>query len=379
MSNPEANPLGAGGDVTKAAVRIKELGLAHPKEPQGQPESQPEPTRANPSEQAKPAPSASRPKDPETGKFVKAEPEGTERTEVEAQPDTAKVAETDDDSEELPEFIEALAERIGVDPSQFLEHVKAKVKVNGEERTVNLKELTAGYQMQSDYQRKTAEIAEERRKVSAELTQYQQQREHISSQLAPLLQQLETLVVDDTQKIKAAFDSGDYQEAARLQFIAEQRKQQLSFAKQEQQRIDGEKQRESRLQLEQHVQEQERILLERKPVWKDTEKGRKELQAIRDYLKAEGVPAQQADTLYEATPLLMAEKAMLWDQLQKQTKPKAMQEVKSKPKFLVPGPSKAASDPKKDVLRASLNRLRKTGDVKDAAKAFKAMGIVTPI
>jgi hypothetical protein len=381
MSNPEANPLGAGGDVTKAAVKIREI-LNRP-EPKGQPAEGDATAKANPSDPAKPVPAAAKPKDPATGRFTKAEPdEGTKVEEAKAPEADATATDTTDDSEELPELIDDLAERIGVDREQFLEHLKAKVKVNGEERTVNLKELAAGYQMQSDYQRKTAEIAEQRKAAEAERAQYQQQREHLSTQLQPLVQQLEQAVSDDTVKIKQAYDNGDYQEAARLQFIAGQRQQQLEFAKQEQQRIAGEQQRETNLALQHHVAEQERLLFEAKPAWvKDTDKAKRELNAIRDYLKGEGIPAQQADTLHEAKALLLAEKAMLWDNLQKTQKPAALKQLEQKnvPKFLKPGPAKQAEDPQKQVLRASLNRLRKTGSVKDAAQAFKAMRIVTPV
>jgi hypothetical protein len=53
--------------------------------------------------------------------------------------------------------------------------------------------------------------------------------------------------------------------------------------------------------------------------------------------------------------------------------------VKSKPKFQPPGAAKAPVDPKKEQLRASFNRLRKTGSVRDAAQWMKAKGIVTPV
>ena len=379
VQNSTANPLGAGGDLTKAAARIKELGLATPK-PQGQSDANAETAKANPSDPVKPVPAA-KPKDPATGRFTKAEPdEGNTQAEGADPEASATATETPDDSEELPEHLDELIQRIGVDPDKFLEHVKAKVKVNGEERSVNLKELAAGYQMQSDYQRKTAEIAEQRKVAEAERAQYQQQREALSSRLEPLIGQLEAQQTNDAALIQKAFEQGDYQEAARLQFLAQQRQAQLDQVKEAKARADFERQRETETQRINYVAEQEKALFEAKPVWaKDVEKAKKELSAIREYLKAEGVPAQQADTLHEAKAILIAEKAMLWDDLQKKSKPEALQQLKSKPKFLAPGAAKAPVDPQKEKLRASLNRLRKTGSVKDAAQAFKAMRIVTPV
>jgi hypothetical protein len=373
-----ANPLGAAGDVTKAAARIKELGLASPK-PQGQSEAKAETAKANPGDPAKPVPAATKPKDPATGRFTKAEPEGTEPEAAKPEA-TAETPEASDDSEELPDRIEKLAEAIGVDPEKFLDHIKAEAKINGESREVNLRELIAGYQKGEDYSRKTAEIAEQRKAAEAERTAYQQQREALSQRLEPLIGHLEAQQQNDAVLIQKAFEQGDYQEAARLQFLSQQRQAQLDQANEAKARADGERQRETEIQRHNYVAEQERLLLEAKPVWaKDVEKGKKDLAAIRDYLKSEGIPAQQADTLHEAKALLLAEKAMLWDNLQKNTKPAALQEVKSKPKFQPPGAAKAPVDPKKEQLRASLKQLRKTGSVKDAARAFKAMRIVTPV
>ena len=382
VQNSGANPLGNAGDLTKAASRIKELGLARPELAKAsQPTAdKPEPTKANPGDPAKPVPSKA--KDPDTGRFVKAEPsEGEPKAEgADAPEPDATATDPSDDSEELPEFIEALAEKIGVDPEKFLEHVKHKVKIDGEELTVNLKEALQGYQRLSDYKRKTADTAEQRKVAEAERAQYQQQREALSSRLEPLIGQLEAQQTNDAALIQKAFEQGDYQEAARLQFLAQQRKAQLDQVKEAKARADFERQRETEIQRNNYVAEQEKALFEAKPVWaKDVEKAKKELSAIREYLKAEGVPAQQADTLHEAKAILIAEKAMLWDDLQKKSKPEALQQLKSKPKFLVPGAAKAPVDPQKEKLRASLNRLRKTGSVKDAAQAFKAMRIVTPV
>lgn len=53
MSNPTANPLGAGGDVTKAAVKIGEI--LKKQEPQGQPAEKDATVKANPTDKAKPA------------------------------------------------------------------------------------------------------------------------------------------------------------------------------------------------------------------------------------------------------------------------------------------------------------------------------------
>ena len=69
---------------------------------------------------------------------------------------------------------------------------------------------------------------------------------------------------------------------------------------------------------------------------------------------------------------------MLWDQLQKKHQPEALKqlELKSVPKFQKPGVSRTPEDPKKKVHSANLNRLRRSGTVRDAAKAMLSGGFV---
>ncbi len=382
MSNPTANPLGAGGDVTKAAQKIGEI-LKRP-EPQGQPAENTAPVQANPTDKTKPVEAKASPdKDPNTGKFVKrAEPETAEDDKPslldvpEQEQEEPKAAEAESDHEELAEDVEDLAKQLGIDPDELMDHLKAKVKVNGEEKRVNLKELLSGYSMESDYRSKTAKLAEEKRQVDAERQQYLSQREHFERELNPLVQQLGQMVVDDDTKLRQLLESGDILEYERAKYAAEQRRAQFSLAQREQERVQSEKAREARVQLEQEVAENERLLVQAHPDWaKDTEKGRRELSDIRQYLKENGVPGETVDQLYDARGLLLAEKAMKWDKLQK-AKPEALKPLKTVPKFQKPGASKPVEDPKKQVARASLQRLRKSGRTDDAAKAIKALGLV---
>lgn len=388
MSNPTANPLGAGGDVTKAAVKIGEI-LRNEK-PQGQSQESEATVQANPTDKAKPAQSEAKApnspdKDPSTGRFVRraepetAEDEGANLLDVpegdEPEEKPAK-AEAEDEHEELAEDIEDLAKQLGLEPDDLLDHLKAKVKVNGEEKRVNLKELLSGYSMESDYRTKTAKLAEERRQIDAERQQYLSQREHVSKELTPLIHSLQELVVDDDTRLRQLLEAGDILEYERAKIAAADRRAKLDAANREKERIDGERAREARVQLERDVADNERMLVQAHPEWaKDVEKGRRELSEIRQYLKENGVPGETVDQLYDANGLLLAEKAMKWDKMQK-SKPETLKQLKTVPKFQKPGAAKPAEDPKKQVARASLQRLRKTGRTDDAAKAIKALGLV---
>jgi hypothetical protein len=390
MTNPTANPLGAGGDVTIAAQKIGAILRA---EPQGQPapdNSAPPVQEANPqANQADPrAPvKVTMLKDPTTGRFVKAEPETAEEVTPEPEvaddtategTETAETTEPASDTEELADSIEGLAKQLGMEPDELSDHLKATIKINGEERRANLKELIAGYQKGEDYSRKTAALAEEKRAFESERSAITEQRERIASQIQPFLQQLESMVVNDEHHLKQLLEEGDLLGYERAKVAAEQRRAAHDTAQREMQRIESERASEARQKLERDVAENEHKLGELRPEWaKDPEKGKKEIASIRQYLKDKGVPSEAADILYDATSIIIAENSMKYEQLLKE-KASKLNEAKLAPKkFQRAGPAKPAVDPAKQVHRANLNRLRKTGSVKDAAAAFRSGGFLS--
>jgi hypothetical protein len=395
MTNPQANPLGAGGDITKAAVQIREVLNKQEQAPASQPVQNGAPVQeANP-QRSQPNPAApvevTMLKDPATGRFVKRaepetaednspQPEGADAEDGAPADDAGKTAETPSepsDHEELADTTDGLAAQLGMTEDELLDHLKLKVKVNGEEKPANLRELRNGYQMESDYRLKTAALADEKRAFESERSAITQQREHVASQLQPLVQTLEGMVAEDNQRLEKLLADGDLLEYERAKFAAEQRRVTHDAAKRELQRIESDRQSEARIKLEREVAENELRLGQLRPEWaKDPEAGRKAIASVRAYLKGEGVPGEAVDSLYDAISITVAEKAMKWDQLQKE-KPGKLNQVKLAPKtFQRAGPAKPAEDPKRTVHRSNLNRLRKTNNVKDAAKAIASGGFL---
>jgi len=380
MTDSTVIPVRAGSDIAKAAAAIRERVFNKPPEPgkPGQPAASAEANR-----DSKPAQEEGSGEDDGSTKSIPAKPAAdnevtTGKADEADASQRAPAAEKTGDREELADTIDGLASQLGMEPDDLANHLKAEVKINGQKRQANLKELIAGFQMESDYRNKTAEVAEQRRQTERIQQQYLQEREHLTSRVTPLVQHMEQLVAQDDQKLQQLLNEGDILEYERLKHVGEQRKATLIAAKQEQQRLDEQRAQERQGQLVQHVADQERILIERRPEWgKDTERGRKELSAIRQYLKDEGLPAEQADQLYEALPLLIADKARRWDDLQK-VKNSKLNEVRSVPKFQTPGPTKPPEASEKTVFRANLTRLRRTGNIRDAATALKSGGFVKP-
>ena len=114
-----------------------------------------------------------------------AQAEGTETEEAVQAEDTVEESDESEDSEQQEE-----------QPRERLPE-SVKVKVNGEEVEVTLDELARGYSRQSDYSRKTQQLAEERKAFQAEAEAIRQERAQYATLLGALQKQLEAAVQVD--------------------------------------------------------------------------------------------------------------------------------------------------------------------------------------
>ncbi len=384
----EVNPVqGTGLNEKQAAEQISLLRNPQPApEPSGQPaqEPAPEPEANQPSE----APARPRGED---GKFAKAEPtEGGEEApegdpeEGEAEAEATKEADAKDelgeDQLELADNVDGLAEQLGMEPDAFLEHLGLTVKVNGEERRVTLNELQRGYQMESDYRRKTADHADtvrafdtERETVKAERSHYAQQLDGIIQQVVPILQAQEQSLMTMLDENSPNYDPVGYQrEKAKLDV----QKEQAGNAIRERQAIAQREDLDRQAKYVAEVKRNEQLLVEAVPAWgKDVAKGKAEILAIKDYVVGQGVPRERADKTTEAPLLLMARKAKAWDEFQAD---KAKIPAKKKvivPKTVKPGAATSRKKPDSKVVvhRNNMKRLFKTHTRKDAAAAIGSL------
>lgn len=240
------------------------------------------------------------------------------------------------------------------------------IKVDGKEIEVPLSELKNGYQRQSDYTKKTMEVAEQRKAAEQQAAQAAQERNAYSQNLQKMQVQLE-VALGEQQKIdwQALIDS-DPHEYLKQQHLAQQRQAQLNQNYSEQQRIAAINQAEQRQSFESHLKHQQEELLAKLPVWKDEAKAKAEKAALRDYLLEQGYDAQTVSNVADAKAVLLARKAMLYDQMVGKANA-AAKKVQSIPKVERPG---AGATPVMDKRSAAFQRLGKTGRVEDAAAVF---------
>lgn len=344
----EANPQGA--DLQTAADRIGTL--IEPPKP-----TKPEPVKAEappetPTEPVK-----------ETGEQVKAEA-GNETQEA-----TTQESETPDFSS-----LEELAEALELPLDDFLGKIKGRVKIGGEEKEVTLAELRNGYQMESDYRRKTHELAETRKAFESE-------REQVATELNRQYQEAQHLTGVLEQQLVGEFNTIDWNQlraenpaefAARRQEFNERMaqiqgiKQNVGFQLQRQAEEAAQKQA---FELQNILQQEAQKLAEVIPEFRDESKAKEVKGKIKSFLKDFGFSDQEIGGIYDHRYVKILHDAMAYREL-KSKGVETKNKVSVAPKLAKPG-STDKSSANNRAIQELRSRLRKSGRVEDAASLIK--------
>jgi hypothetical protein len=272
----------------------------------------------------------------------------------------AEQGQSDEQPEELQESDE-------VEYSEDEPKPRYKVKASGEEVEVELDELIKGYQQGTDYTKKSQALAEQRKAIEAErghLEQVKQERQAYAQKL----QALDSFLTQQNRGV----DLDVLKETDPIGYavaVAEQsqREKQLAVVRNEQQRIAQQQQAEQQATLQNHLRQESEKLVSLIPELA-TPQGDAVRKQIRDYAKSVGWTDQELSSVYDSRAVHTLYKAMKYEQLQK-SKPELNKKLQSAPKMMRSGtsapPTRSAQD--KQVMQ----RLRETGKVSDAARAFE--------
>jgi hypothetical protein len=278
--------------------------------------------------------------------------EEAENSQAEGQPEyqqeTDEVEYSEEESEEQPK-------------------PRYKVKASGEEVEVELDELIKGYQQGTDYTKKSQALAEQRKAIEAERSHLEQVKQERQA-YAQKLQALDSFL---TQQNKGV-DLDVLKETDPIGYavaVAEQsqREKQLAVVRNEQQRIAQQQQAEQQSQLQAHLRTESEKLVTLIPELA-TPQGDAVRKQIRDYAKSVGWSDQELSSVYDSRAVHTLYKAMKYEQLQK-SKPELTKKLQSAPKMMRSGASAPVTRSSQD--KQVMQRLRETGKVVDAAKAFE--------
>lgn len=242
-----------------------------------------------------------------------------------------------------------------------------KVKASGEEVEVELDELIKGYQQGADYTKKSQALAEQRKALEAE----RQHLEYVKQErqaYAHKLQALDSFLSQQDQGVNLDVlketDPIGYAVAVAEQ---SQREKQLAVVRQEQQRLAQQQQSEHHASLQNHLRQESEKLTSLIPELA-TPQGDAVRKQIRDYAKSVGWTDQELSQLYDSRAVVTLYNGMKYQQLQK-SKPEVNKKLQAAPKMMRSGtsapPTKSSGD------KQAMQRLRETGKVSDAAKAFE--------
>jgi len=242
-----------------------------------------------------------------------------------------------------------------------------KVKAAGEEIEVDEDELIKGYQQGADYTKKSQALAEQRKALEAErghLEQVKQERMAYAQKLKALDSFLSQQNQGVNLDVLKETDPIGYAVAVAEQ---SQREKQLAVVRAEQQRLAQQQQAEQQASLQNHLRQESEKLVSLIPELA-TPQGDAVRKQIRDYAKSVGWTDQELSSVYDSRAVVSLYKAMKYEQLQK-SKPELTKKLQAAPKMMRSGtsapPTKSSQD--KQVMQ----RLRETGKVQDAAKAFE--------
>ena len=241
------------------------------------------------------------------------------------------------------------------------------VKIDGKEVQVPLSELLNGYQRQSDYTQKTMAAAEQRKTADAAIQQAQQERQEYHSKLERMAAQLEGALEQQSQIDWNALIESDPVEYLKQQQLFQQRQALYQQNAQERQQLIQQHQNEQAQAHQSYLAKQQEDLLAKLPDWKDDAKAAAEKTAISKFLQTQGFEDEDISSIADHRHVLVARKAMLYDQLMAKANVQAKKVQEAPQRVVKPG---VTSQGTADGRSAASKRLEKTGRVEDAAAVF---------
>lgn len=241
------------------------------------------------------------------------------------------------------------------------------IKVDGKDTDVTLDELKSGYQKDSDYRKKTTELAEQRKAFEGQAQAIQMERQ----QYAQALGQVQT----EASKQLAQYKQIDWDKLREddttlfMQRRDEMRELEKSIedGHKQQQNLAYQAQAQQTQQFNQLVDQGKEKLLSSMPDWDD-----KVSKEVRTYGVGEGFTEDELSMLTDHRSMVVLRKAMMYDKIQ--TSQPSKKRVKAgTPRYVKSGVAKSKGDVSRKQSTDKMKRLRKSGSVDDGASLIYDM------
>lgn len=287
-------------------------------------------------------------------------PENTEPDDEERD-DELDDGSTDDPQARQSEDATPDAEEAKPDESKELEFV---VKIDGEERKVKQADLIAGYQKGEAASKRFEEAAQVRKQAETERVHLAQALQHYTQQLQAIQQAQEP----DWESLLQT----DPTEYLRQQHSHNQRQAQLMQAQAAQAHLAQQQQAERMQELARLRAEQAEALMKVLPEWRDTAKAKTEIEGVRASLSKVGFNADEIEGLMDHRMVLVARKAMLYDQMAAKSSQDGQQLNQKLAKLPPPRVERPGSGEVglTDGRTRAMKQLNSSGSLRDAASVI---------
>lgn len=297
------------------------------------------------------------------------EPEIEASEEITQDPAEALPAEIppEDDATPAPSYEE-------VDP-EWLNSLAVPVKINGVESKATLADLTKSYQITQAAEQR---LEEAKAKAKAETQKIAEKHEQLKTHftiVAGLVEQGEKLITRDfagvnweqlRQQDPAEFAAKKAEYNERLNDLARLKQGAINSYQSSQAQI----QQESEERRQEYLQQEQELLMQKLPEWKEPEKASTEKSAIAKYLVDSGFSKEDVAAAYDHRMILLARKAMLYDQGQNKAEV-VKKKITTIPKVLKPGAPKSQDQLRNVKLKEAEARAARTGSLADAMEVLK--------
>lgn len=275
--------------------------------------------------------------------------------------------EVTEENPELPAELEVEAELEEEPSEQEGEPQTFTVKIDGKEVQVPLSELLNGYQRQSDYTKKTMEASQQRKEADVVVQQAQQERQEYHSKLERMAAQLEGALEQQSQIDWNALIESDPVEYLKQQQLFQQRQALYQQNAQERQKLIQQHQTEQAQAQQSYLAEQQENLLAKLPDWKDDAKAAAEKAAISEFLQKQGFEAEDISSIADHRHVIVARKAMLYDQLMAKANVQAKKVQEAPQRVVKPG---VTTNGNADGRTTAAKQHAAKGTVESAAAVF---------
>jgi len=308
------------------------------------------------------------------------EPEGETPETEEATPTEEEESQPVAEDESLEEETEEEEEPEGEEESEETEGEEEEelyaVTVNGEEVAVSLDELLSGYSRQSDYTRKTQEVANDRKEMEALQQQYNSEVQQIQQERQQYMDALTNIIANQGGELEkfANVDWNTLREEDPIEYVTtreqyREAQEKIQGLQHEQARAAQAQQAENKKAQQEMLQVEKGKLVEALPEWGEPEKQKELATNLQSYAKEQGFTAEELNSLVDHRSILVLLKAQKFDQLQKaDVKSK---KLKNKPKVIRSGKGESNRNSSKSKRTAQMKRLRQSGHVNDASILFE--------